>query len=452
MKTSIFIRQLFLSFLFTISLTLLYSCNDDDSSNDEIVIDPDLVDPEPMLDIEEFRAGITAVSDDTNIGNVSDITVAFSGGAASSDISEYRVFYVLSTNQESVTEESAKFLADNQQTVIPNNATTFEFSFQEDQLDFEGAAIIENEEYVVFVLSVGIFNEEDVFALSAASSTFQLVNNIEATTLISDFPANDGLFVTADGTIFASDFGDFDSNAGIGLGTKVYEISPEGSIAEKVSGYVAPMGGVEDSKGNFYFTHENGDPGNSGKVIKIAPDGTATVVGEIDGWPSGLTIDENDNIYAANFALPTVHKVTPDGTISLFATDPKLAGCVGIDIDSAGNIVTANFFNGNILSIDAAGNTTLFTTIPDVAAGFGIGYMTIFEDNIYATGIGTHVIYRVTTDGTSEIFAGNGTDASVDGELLDASFSQPNGIAVDEMRRILYITQYRVPGLRTIKL
>ncbi len=266
-----------------------------------------------------------------------------------------------------------------------------------------------------------------------------------------DFPANDGLYVAPNGSLFASDFGVFDPELNKYNGTQVFKISRNGKISVKADGFEAPMGGVMDSKGNFYFTNENNNDLVSGVLVKVAPDGTTSEVGEIAGWPSGLTIDADDNIYAANFVLPVINKITPDGTISEFANDSRLAGCVGIAMDAEGNVVTANFATADILSVSPDANVSLITTIPDVTFGFAIGYMTIFKGAIYATGINENVIYKVGFDGTTEIFAGTGENGSTDGKLNEATFSNPNGIAGDERRGILYISQFGAPGLRAIK-
>ena len=273
----------------------------------------------------------------------------------------------------------------------------------------------------------------------------------KVTTMIGeDFPANDGLHVAPDGTIFASNFGVFDPGLGKYNGTEVFEITKNG-IKVKAEGFEAPMGSVQDSKGNLYFNTENNNDLVSGVLVKLAPDGTSSQVAEIAGWPSGTAIDDQDIVYVANFYAPTVHKVMPDGTISVLATDDRLFGCVGIDVDYEGNIITANFFTADILKITQEGEVSLIANIPDTTPNFAIGYMTIFEDNVYATGISQNVIYKVGFDGTTEIFAGTGENGNTDGNLDEATFSQPNGIAADHRKRILYISQYGTPGLRAIR-
>ena len=273
----------------------------------------------------------------------------------------------------------------------------------------------------------------------------------KVTTMIGeDFPANDGLHVAPDGTIFASNFGVFDAELGKYNGTQVFEITKHG-IEVKADGFEAPMGSVQDSEGNLYFNTENNNDAVSGILVKLAPDGTSSQLGEIAGWPSGLAIDDYDVIYSANFFAPTLHKILPDGTISILATDDRLFGCVGIDVDYEGNIIAANFFTADILKITQEGEVSLIANIPNLTQGFAIGYMTIFKDNIYATGIDQDQIFKVGFDGTVEVFAGTGERGNTDGALDEATFSQPNGIAADERRRILYISQYGTPGLRAIR-
>ncbi|XLS29508.1 hypothetical protein ACJD0Z_01510 [Flavobacteriaceae bacterium M23B6Z8] len=276
--------------------------------------------------------------------------------------------------------------------------------------------------------------------------------NLKVKTIFgAEFPANDGLYVSSDGTLFASNFGVFDPELGKYNGTQVFQINKRG-IKIKAEGFEAPMGSAQDSNGNLYFNTENNNDAVSGVLVKIATDGSSRKVAEIPGWPSGVAIDNDDVIYVANFFAPTLHKIMPDGNISVLATDNRLFGCVGIDIDEDGNIITANFFTADILKVTPEGEVSLIANIPNTTQGFAIGYMTIFEDAIYATGIGDHVIFKVGFDGTTEIFAGNiGNAGNKDGKLDEATFSSPNGIAADERRRILYISQYGEPGLRAIK-
>ncbi len=287
-----------------------------------------------------------------------------------------------------------------------------------------------------------------VFACTEDDSNRELL----VETLVPDFAASDGLFVAPDGTIIASDFGAFDNDLQIGLGTNVFSVTPEGTVSEKATGFVAPMGGGMDSQGNFYFTHENGGDGVDGKVIRVTPDGSTSVLATLPGWPSGIAVDDDDNLYIANFAGPLLHKIASDGTVSVVAQDNRLLGCVGIDIDKTGNIITANFYDGSIYRVDSSsGDISLIVQIPDLVEFFAIGYITLFEGAIYATGIGDNKIFKVTMDGQISTLAGTGANSSSDGLVAEATFSNPNGIAADTARRRLYISQFGERALRFIQ-
>ncbi|GAA4276652.1 NHL repeat-containing protein [Aquimarina mytili] len=272
----------------------------------------------------------------------------------------------------------------------------------------------------------------------------------EVETLISNFAANGAVSVDRKGFIYVSEYGRF-VNTG-GNGTRVFKVSPKGEILDTITGLSGPMGTAKDSKGNLYINNDNNTV--RGEVLRISQTGEREVIASIEGWPSSIAIDHDDNLYISNYTAPTVHKITPDGDVFTLATDPRLAGGVGIDLDSKGNVIVANFITADIYSIDSDGVISLIANIPDIVIqNFGIGYITVINDVIYATGIAVNYIFKVTLDGTIDIIAGNGEATQIDGPLLEASFSNPNGISSNKYKRTLYISEYTgVGGLRKIKL
>ncbi|MEW7289205.1 hypothetical protein [Aquimarina sp. 2304DJ70-9] len=272
----------------------------------------------------------------------------------------------------------------------------------------------------------------------------------EVETLISDFAANGAVSVDRNGNIYVSEYGRFVDTGG--SGTRIFKLSPRGKILDTIQGLSGPMGTAKDTNGNLYVNNANNTV--NGQVLKIAPDGDRTVIATIDGWPSSMAIDHEDNLYISNYTAPTVHKISSNGEVTVYANDPRLFGGVGIDLDSKGNVIVANFYTADIYSIDQNGQISLIANIPDIVVqNFGIGYITVINDVIYATGIAVNYIFKVSLDGTVETIAGNGEAAQVDGPLLEASFSNPNGIAFNKYLRTIYISEYTgVGGLRIIKL
>ncbi|GAA4275237.1 SMP-30/gluconolactonase/LRE family protein [Aquimarina gracilis] len=272
----------------------------------------------------------------------------------------------------------------------------------------------------------------------------------EVETIISDFEGNDAVTVDRKGNVYVSEYGQF-VNTG-GNGTKVLKVDKHGDVSEFITGLSGPLGNAIDSYGNFYVNNDNNTA--RGDVLKVTPDGTRTVLATIDGWPTGLTLDHENNVYVSNFITPTVHKITPEGEVSVYANDPRLAGGVGIDFDRKGNLVVGNFSTADILSITPEGLVSLIATIPDITInGFGIGYITVAGNSVFATGIAVNKIFRVTLDGEVKEFAGTGEPAVVDGPILEASFNGPNGITADKYGKALYISEFGGTGaLRKITL
>ena len=286
------------------------------------------------------------------------------------------------------------------------------------------------------------------YGISCTGDDVERVSEVK--TIVNDFAGNGAVSVGRSGTIYVSEYGVFRETGGDG--TRIFRFDQRGRLRDTIQGLSGPMGTAEDSYGNLFVNNDNNLV--RGQVLKITPQGTRTVIAEIEGWPSSMAIDYQDNLYISNFTAPTVHKITPDGQVSVLATDPRLAGGVGIDLDSQGNVIVANFSTADFLSITPDGSVSLLTTIPDIVfQDFGIGYLNILNDTIYATGIAVNYIYKVNLDGTFEIIAGNGEAAQVDGPLREASFSNPNGIAVDKKRELLYVTEFSgMGGLRKVEL
>ena len=272
----------------------------------------------------------------------------------------------------------------------------------------------------------------------------------EVETLISNFAANGAVSVDSNGDIYVSEYGRFVDTGG--SGTRIFKLSPEGRVLDTIQGLIGPMGTAKDSHGNLYVNNANNTV--NGQVLKITPSEEREVIATIDGWPSSMTIDEHDNLFISNYTAPTVHKISANGEVTEYANDPRLFGGVGIDLDSKGNVIVANFYTADIFSINQSGEVSLIANIPDIVIqDFGIGYITVINDVIFATGIAVNYIYKVSMDGEIETIAGTGESNQVDGPLLEASFSNPNGIATNKSSQILYISEYTgVGGLRKIDL
>lgn len=272
---------------------------------------------------------------------------------------------------------------------------------------------------------------------------FHMYGQIKIETVIPNFDANGAVSIDKEGNIYVSEYGAYTQDGG--NGNRLFKISPNGKILDSINNLSGPMGSKKDSKGNLYINNDNNT--KRGIVLKIKPNGDRVEFVEISGWPSSMTIDNQDNLYITNYNTGKINKVDAHGNISTFSQDERLLGGVGVDFDSKGNLIVSNFYTAKIFSITKEGKISEIAELKDIVIqGWGIGYLAIIDDYIYATGIAVSKIFKISLDGKVELFAGDGKATSVDGNLLTASLSNPNGIAADKKNKILYISEYGPKG------
>lgn len=263
---------------------------------------------------------------------------------------------------------------------------------------------------------------------------------IKVRTLVADLGANDGLSLDMDGMLYASNFDSF-------MGTQVLRLDPESPTPEvAVDNLKAPTGNVVDNSGNTYVVHNvrriSAESDELiGDVVKIDSESNRTTLATLPGFPSGITLDDQGNLYVSNFAFPAVHKLTPEGEVNILVEDARLSGGVGIDFDDNGTLFVGNFETGDVLKINRDKSIEVLATLPTVQSRAVIGYITYLDGSIFATAVGEHVIYKIPMSGEATIFAGSGTKDTQDGSLLNSSFDVPNGIVGDAGRNVIYVTE-----------
>ncbi|MBE7713689.1 MAG: tetratricopeptide repeat protein [Cyanobacteria bacterium SIG26] len=74
--------------------------------------------------------------------------------------------------------------------------------------------------------------------------------------------------------------------------------------------------------------------------------------------PTGITTDNNGNIYVAGFSDNTIYKITPDNKKIVYIKDKKIDGPIGLATDKYKNIYIANYNKNNVLKVDTNGEIT----------------------------------------------------------------------------------------------
>ncbi len=248
---------------------------------------------------------------------------------------------------------------------------------------------------------------------------------VESVTITGDFSGDDGLSVDNQGNVYVS-------NLASGSGTTIYKVTPQGASTVLSSELRAPMGHTFDASGNLLVSNDN-----STAISQISPSGQLIEFINDPRFQGGsLAFGPDGNLYHSVYATDKIYKISPEKEITEIASGGTMDVPFGITVDDSNNVYVANFSDGRITKITPEGNTSLLVDVPS-----RIGYVVFANDKLYATGFSSNVIYEITLNGTLSTFAGDGRAGTVDAAASAASFIAPNGIGVDANGTTLYISQ-----------
>ncbi len=235
-----------------------------------------------------------------------------------------------------------------------------------------------------------------------------------------------------------------------------------------------PHGIATDNQGTIYVADRYGH-----QIRKISPSGDVTVLagsgllGDSDGTgtaasfrePWGLCVGNDGNIYVADTKNNLIRKVTPQGVVTTLAgngsygiTDgpanlASFGNPTGIEMDDAGNLYIADHATHIIRKITPDGTVSRLAGAPycfgleDGPAGqslFNRPYgLTIDNDgNIIVADEWNHAIRSVTPSGDVTTLAGNGTIGHDDGFGNYTTFNYPWDVTVDNKGNIFVADGY----------
>ncbi|HEX5056127.1 MAG TPA: hypothetical protein VFX02_06480 [Gammaproteobacteria bacterium] len=274
---------------------------------------------------------------------------------------------------------------------------------------------------IAIVNETGGATETYIDYIEFAAGPFRLVSTLAHT----GFTTSDGISVGPNGDIYVS---------GGPAAQNILRITPEGEISVFATGFVSANSSDFDSSGNLYVADYQANA-----VRKITPTGVKTIFASSLNGPSGIWVDQNDNVlvslFGANFSGTgaSVLRITPGGAISTYASGGGLQDVIGIVGDENGQIYASNWASGRIYKITDGTVTLLAQT------GGSANEICYSNGYIYVPSPGSARLRRVALDGTVENFIGTSRQQTVNGLLADADFEEPNSCDFSADGTVLYV-------------
>ena len=314
--------------------------------------------------------------------------------------------------------------------------------------------------------------------VSTLAGSSGLAGSADGVGIAARFKNPEGIAVDSSGNVYVADTQNSTirkiTSAGVVTtlaGTAGVSGSADGNGA--AAKFVYPRGVAVDSSGNVYVA----DTGNqnirkitsTGVVTTFA--GTAGSYGNADGTgaaakfssPFDVAVDSSGNVYVADNDNSTIRKITSTGIVSTIAGITSLRGSTdgsgadarfkyphGITVDSSGNVYVADFGNGTIRKITSVGVVTTISgggalggvdigsfgsadgNVGDARFALPAGVAVDINGNVYVGDYGNATIRKITAAGVVTTLAGTaGQKGSVDGTGAAARFQGTFGIAID---------------------
>lgn len=227
-----------------------------------------------------------------------------------------------------------------------------------------------------------------------------------------------------------------------------------GGPGRKIANATAPdlFGVAVDGKGHVFFSDGTGDD-----IWRIEADGSLkTIASDLD-TPSGLAFERggwfgDGSLIVANTGGHTIVRIDigtarsnlvagapgQGGFADGDADQARFNGAVGVAVNKDGVIFVADTYNDRIRAVEggrvrtiAGGDEPGFRDGRGAEARFDTpcGIAVGPDGDLIVADTGNHRIRRVTLDGDVTTIAGTGEAEDIDGNLAEAAFCEPTGIA-----------------------
>jgi len=240
------------------------------------------------------------------------------------------------------------------------------------------------------------------------------------------------------------------------------------------------IGGLSGSAKEFIYLSIASNGGGS-RISKLNYIGTSdfTTFATNMSMSRGSAIDSSGNLFVADTGNAVIKKITPAGTVSVFAgslanvgsndgqgTAAKFNSPWGLAIDSAQNLYVSDKYNSNIRKITPAGLVSTLAGPSDGSTGtsdgtgaaarftYPTGLAVDANGNVFVADTSNNMIRKITPQGVVTTIAGaassNNQYGYVNGWAEVAKFNAPEGIAVDSTGK-LYVADTANHAIRLLE-
>lgn len=260
----------------------------------------------------------------------------------------------------------------------------------------------------------------------------------QSVTTFTDGTPDDGIAIDTNGNIYCSNY----------LGDTVFKFTPSGEMSSFITGLNTSNGLAFDSNDNLYVCDGQGHI-----IYKYDINGNQLDSYPITGNPSGIikSFDDDSMIFTIH-TNNSIHKLSPEGTITNISLSPEIDTPVGLAMDENGIIYVGNYSNRVIYRFLENGDVEYIAQLPtDGGALPNLGFITYGQGFLWGTTMGSDKIYKINPNAIDEyeLFAGS-SQGSLDGDISVATFHTPNGIAFNDNQDTMYITDFGSKNLRIL--
>ncbi len=260
----------------------------------------------------------------------------------------------------------------------------------------------------------------------------------QTVTTFTDGTPDDAIAIDSDGNIYCSNY----------VGDKVFKFTPSGDVSPFITGLNSPNGLAFNSNNELYVCDGQGNT-----IYKYDIDGNLLNTYPVSGHPSGIVKSFTDEtMIFTEYNGSKINRLELDGIVTEISSATDLNGPVGIVYDTNGVLYIGNYNDREIYKVFENGDVEFIAQVPtDGGAMPYLGFISYGQGYLWGTTMGSDKIYKINPNGVNdyELFAGN-VQGSQDGDISEATFHTPNGIAFSDNEDTMYITDFGSKNLRVI--